>query len=127
MRIAQHEGYFMSESRSLVPFITNSPRLNVETMTISQLKQNARNPRVHPDRLIVMLARNIDTFGFLVPCIIDEKNRLLTGHARVLAAERLGMKEIPVIRIQHLARAEKRAFVIADNKLAELAKWDAAI
>jgi hypothetical protein len=71
-----------------------------------------------------MLARNIDTFGFLVPCLIDEENRLLTGAARVMAAERLGMKEIPVVRVKHLSDVEKRAFVIADTKLAELGSWE---
>jgi hypothetical protein len=64
------------------------------------------------------------TFGFLMPCLVDEKNRLLTGAARVLAAERLGMKTIPIIRISHLSAAEKRAFIIADNKLAEMSAWD---
>ena len=59
-----------------------------------------------------------------MPCLVDEKNRLLSGIARVLAAERLGMQEIPVIRIQHLSDAEKRAFIIADNKLAEMGAWD---
>jgi DNA modification methylase len=117
----------MTESRSLVPFIGNSPRLHIEHLPISQLKRNARNPRRHPDKQIRMLARNIDTFGFLLSCLVDEKNRLLSGNARVLAAERLGITEIPVVRIQHLTEGEKRAFIIADNKLAELADWDAEI
>jgi hypothetical protein len=113
----------MTEDRSLV-LISNSPRLQIEHMPTSQLKRNARNPRKHPDKQIMMLARNIDNVGFLIPCLIDEKDRLLTGHARVLAAERLGMTEIPVIRIQHLTETEKRAFVIGDNRLSELASWD---
>ncbi len=114
----------MNETKSLILAGSNSLRLQIEEMPISQLKRSARSPRVHPDKQIVMLARSIDTFGFLVPCVIDETNQLLSGEARVKAAQRLGMKKIPVIRIQHLSDAEKRAFIIADTKLAELGSWD---
>jgi DNA modification methylase len=88
---------------------------------------NARNPRIHPEKQIRMLARNIDTFGFLIPCLIDDQDKLLIGTARVCAADQLGMTSIPVIRISHLSEAEKRAFTIADNKLTEMSKWDADI
>ena len=114
----------MNEQRSLIPIGSNTLRLQIEEMPTDQLTRGARSPRVHPEKQIGMLARNIDTFGFLVPCLIDEKNRLLTGSARVLAAEHLGMKTIPVIRVQHLSDVEKRAFIIADAKLAELGSWD---
>jgi DNA modification methylase len=114
----------MNDKRALIPLGSNSLRLRIEEMPISELKRPARSPRIHPEKQIVMLARNMDTFGFLVPCVIDLKNRLLTGTARVLAAERLGMKVVPVIRIGHLSEIEKRGFIIADNKLAEMAVWD---
>jgi DNA modification methylase len=127
-RTAANEVYcFMNEKQSLIPARSNALRLQIEDISTNQLKRNVRSPRVHPDRQIAMLARNIDTFGFLVPCLIDDDNRLLTGAARVLAAERLGMKTIPVIRIQHLSEAEKRAFVIADNKLSEIGVWDSDV
>ena len=84
----------MTEGRSLVPFITNAPRLHIEYRPITQLARNARSPRLHPDKQIAMLARNIDTFGFVVPCLIDERNCLLSGTARVLAAERLSLIHI---------------------------------
>ena len=71
-----------------------------------------------------MLTRNIDTFGFLFPCLIDNTNRVLCGNARVEAAERLGMKTIPVIRVGHLNDAEQRAFILADAKLAEYGTWN---
>src|SRR4051794_3604113 len=67
----------MNEKGSLVPFGRNSPRLQIEEVPISMLKRNARSPRVHPEKQTVMLARNIDTFGFLIPCLIDNNNRLL--------------------------------------------------
>ena len=102
----------------------NSPLLQIDYVPLHQLKRNARSPRTHPEKQIVKLARNIDTFGFVLPCLVDEKNQLLTGTARVLAAERLGMNTIPIIRIQHLSDIEKRAFIIADNKLAEMGAWD---
>lgn len=104
----------MSENRSLVPVIGNSPRLQIEEMPIIQLKRNARNPRVHSDKQVAMLARNIDTFGFLVPCLVDKKNRLLSGAARVSAAERLGMAEIPVIRLGDLWLAGVHRILCAD-------------
>ena len=109
----------MNDRQSLIPVLSNAPHLRIETIALDSLKINPRNPRVHPEKQIAMLARNIDTFGFVIPCVIDQDNRLLTGNARVLAAQRLGMTTVPAIRISHLSEAEKRAFVIADNKLAE--------
>lgn len=117
----------MSNNRELVLVGHNSISLQIEQVPISDLKPNSRNARKHPDKQIAMLARNMDTFGFLVPCLIDENNQLLTGGARTIAAQRLGMTTIPVIRVRHLNDAEKRAFVIADNKLAESAIWDADV
>jgi len=98
--------------------------LQIEEVAIGHLKRKPSNPRRHAENQIVMLSRSIDTFGFVIPCLIDEENRLLSGEARVAAAARLGMTEIPVIRIRHLSEIEKRAYIIADNKLAELATWD---
>ncbi|MCX7308744.1 MAG: ParB N-terminal domain-containing protein, partial [Afipia sp.] len=115
----------MSDRQDLVSLGRNSPFLQIEDIAIGELKPNPRNARKHPDEQITMLARNIDAVGLLVPCLIDEANELLTGTARVMAAERLGMKTVPAIRVSHLNEMEKRAFVIADNKLAEMAVWDA--
>ena len=117
----------MPEKNALVPIMSNVPRLQIENVPIDKLKRNARNPRHHPERQIQKLAKSIDTFDFLVPCIADEDGRLLSGDARVQAAERLGMPTVPVIRVGHLSSSEKRAFIIADNRLAEIAAWDPAI
>ena len=116
----------MNDKRSLVPF-RNSPRLQIEEVPIGHLKRKAFNPRRHPEKQIVMLSRSIDTFGFVMPCLIDEENRLLSGEARVAAAARLGITEIPAIRVQHLSEDEKRAYIIADNKLSEHGSWDCDI
>jgi DNA modification methylase len=114
----------MNEKRSLIPFGRNSLRLQIEEIPISQLKRSGRSPRVHPAKQIAMLARNIDMFGFLIPCIIDNENRVLCGNARIEAARRLGIKTVPVIRVGHLNDAEQRAFILADAKLAEHGTWN---
>ena len=114
----------MSDNRALGHFLTNSPRLQIEEIPIAQLKRKKLNARRHPEKQITMLSRSIDNFGFLIPALVDEENHLLSGEARVEAAARLGMTKIPVIRVQHLSDAEKRAYIIADNKLAELGSWD---
>jgi DNA modification methylase len=111
------------ENRSLILSGKNSLRLQIEEVAISTLKWNARSPRMHPEKQITMLARNIDTFGFLVPCLISDQNRLLCGNARVLAAKRLGMETVPAVRLSHLSDNDQRAFILADAKLSEHATW----
>jgi DNA modification methylase len=110
--------------QSLVPIRRNSPPLHIEEAAISGLRRNASNPRRHSEKQIIMLARSIDAFGFVLPSLIDEENRILAGNAQVLAAERLGMTTIPVIIVKHLSKIEKRGLVIALNRLAELGNWD---
>ncbi len=70
------------------------------------------------------MAASIKQFGFLVPALVDEELHLLAGHARLEAAKQIGMTKIPVIRLEHMTDEEKRAYAIADNRLAELAGWD---
>jgi DNA modification methylase len=96
----------------------------IEPLPLEALRKNPRNARVHNERQITKLAGSIRAFGFLVPVIVDEGNLLLCGHARVEAAAQIGLATIPAVRIRHLNEARKRAFVIADNRLAELASWD---
>lgn len=91
---------------------------------IADLKPNPRNPRTHSDRQIKALASAIKAFGFIDPVIIDGSDLILSGHARIKAAEQLGDAEVPTLRIDHLAEKQKRAYIIAANRLAELAGWD---
>lgn len=85
---------------------------------------NDGNARTHSDKQIAQIAASIDQFGFVTPIVIGPNEQILAGHGRVAAAKLLGLSQIPVIRIDHLTEAERRAYVIADNHLAELAGWD---
>ena len=98
--------------------------LSFECVQIDRIKKNPHNARQHDAKQISRLARSIKAFGFLSPVVIDEDGTLLCGHARVEAARQLGMRAIPAVRACHLSEADKRAFIIADNRLAELASWD---
>ncbi|BBK33449.1 DNA modification methylase [Stella humosa] len=91
---------------------------------LARLTASRNNPRTHSDHQIAQLAASIEQFGFLAPILVDEAGRILAGHARTEAARRLGLRQVPTLRIDHLDEAQKRAYVIADNRLAELAGWD---
>src|SRR5690625_3269452 len=84
----------------------------------------ARNSRTHSDEQVAQIAASIKEFGFLNPIIIDGENRIIAGHGRVMAAQKLGLKELPCIEVSHLTDAQRRAYVISDNKLALNAGWD---
>ena len=102
---------------------TTCQKLKIELMWTSALVVDPRNPRKHSDQQIKQIARSIDTFGFNVPILIDRNNNVLAGHGRLLACQKLGRREVPAIRLD-LTEAEARAFMIADNRLADLAAWD---
>ncbi len=91
---------------------------------IERLIPFARNPRTHSDAQIAQIAASIVEFGFNNPILVDTKAGIIAGHGRLLAARKLGLAEVPVIVLDHLTEAQKRAYVIADNKLAENAGWD---
>ena len=94
---------------------------------LGDLKLNPRNARVHPEAQIGQIARSIERFGFNNPVLVDGQNNVLAGEGRVKAARQLGLQRIPVLKIEHLNAAEKRAFVLADNKLAEGSGWSTDI
>jgi DNA modification methylase len=84
----------------------------------------ALNSRTHSDAQVAQIAASIKEFGFLNPIIIDGENGIIAGHGRVLAAQKLGMSELPVVEADHLTDAQRKAYVIADNRLALNAGWD---
>jgi len=99
-------------------------KLVVEYQPIDSVKPNARNARTHSPEQIQQVAYSIKTVGFINPVVMDENGKLMAGHARVLAADLLGLDVIPTICVDHLSEAEKRAYMLADNKLAMNADWD---
>ncbi len=93
-------------------------------LSVASLIPNSRNARKHSKKQINKVAASLREFGFVNPVIIDEHNIILVGHCRVESAKLLGLYEVPTIRLTHLTEAQKRAFALADNRLAEDADWD---
>jgi DNA modification methylase len=109
--------------------ITNELNLHsmakqIELWVIDKLIPWARNPRTHSDAQIAQIAASIAEFGFNNPILVDTKAGIIAGHGRLLAARKLGLKEVPVIVLDHLTEAQKRAYIIADNQLALNAGWN---
>jgi ParB family transcriptional regulator, chromosome partitioning protein len=98
--------------------------MQIEKLPVDRLIPYARNSRTHDDAQVAQIASSIREFGFTNPVLIDEKDSIIAGHGRLLAARKLGLREVPCIRLAHLTEAQKRAYVIADNKLALNAGWD---
>lgn len=98
--------------------------LKIETRPIDRLIPYARNARTHSDDQVAQIAASIAEFGFVNPVLIGADDVVIAGHGRLLAARRLGMSEVPVIALDHLNEAQRRALVIADNRIAENAGWD---
>ena len=95
-----------------------------KTISVADLIPYARNSRTHSDAQVTKIAASIREFGFLNPIIVDGESGIIAGHGRVLAAQKLGLDTLPVIEAAHLTEAQKRAYVIADNRLALDAGWD---
>lgn len=96
----------------------------IEHWLIEKLIPYARNPRTHSDAQIAQIAASIAEFGFNNPILVDMKAGIIAGHGRLLAARKLQLKEVPVIVLDHLTEAQKRAYILADNQLALNAGWD---
>jgi hypothetical protein len=102
-------------------------RLVVTYLTLSALVLDPRNPRHHSRPQIRQIARSIKAFGFAVPILVDRNNQIVAGHGRYLAAQSLGLVEVPVVRLEHLTPAQAKALRIADNRLTENSSWDARL
>jgi len=101
-----------------------SSRLSILYLPVAGLRANPRNARTHTKRQLRQIADSIRAFGFLNPIIVDDAGVVLAGHARLAAASSAGLQAVPTVRASGLTDAEKRAYVLADNKLAEKAGWD---
>jgi DNA modification methylase len=109
------------------PTLPETLRLKIAYRKVDGLKPYARNARTHSDKQIEQIAASIRQFGFTNPVLIDGAGDIVAGHGRVAATRKLGFDEVPVIELAHLSEAKRRAYVIADNRLAELAGWDREI
>src|ERR1700712_1584259 len=98
--------------------------LAVTYRPLSQLTPDPKNARQHGKAQIKKLARGIGEFGFVMPILVDRSGGVIAGHARLVAAKRLGMAEVPTIGLDHLSEAQIAAYKIADNRLGELSSWD---
>src|SRR5437762_12987262 len=118
MSTAKTKPYCMAPHGSL------PEKLAVIYRSISELKPDPANPRLHSKKQIRQIAKSIEAFGFNVPILVDADLNVIAGHGRLLAGAELGMSEVPTLRLDHLTSAQARAFMIADNRLSEIATWD---
>jgi DNA modification methylase len=103
----------------------NKPK--IEILKTDSLIPYARNSRTHSEAQVAQIAGSIREFGFTNPVLIDAENGIIAGHGRVMAAQKLGLAEVPCIRLDHLTETQRKAYVIADNKLALNSGWDEAM
>jgi DNA modification methylase len=106
---------------------SNISELQITYQPVNDLKNNPRNARTHTKHQIRQIADSIDAFGFTNPVLLDHDNMIVAGHGRVAGAKKLGMSLVPTIRLEDLSPDQIRAYVIADNRLAEKAGWDKSI
>uniref|UniRef100_A0A973VXI4 ParB N-terminal domain-containing protein n=2 Tax=Bradyrhizobium septentrionale TaxID=1404411 RepID=A0A973VXI4_9BRAD len=105
----------------------NWPADQVSRRPISELVPNARNARLHSEEQIEQIAASISEWGWTIPVLIDEAGTIIAGHGRVLAAEQMGIDQVPTMVARGWSDEQKRAYLIADNKLTENGQWDRAL
>ena len=96
----------------------------IQEVAVDELVLYERNAKLHPESQIDLICRSIQEFGFLNPCLIDKGRNVIAGHGRVEAAKRLDMKTVPCVYVEGLSEAQRRAYILADNRLTELGEWD---
>ena len=95
--------------------------MQIEQTSVRELRPHPNNARTHSRKQIQQIARSIEKFGFCNPVLVDDAKQIIAGHGRVEAAKLLGLETVPTCRLSHLNDAEKRAYILADNRLAEKA------
>jgi ParB-like chromosome segregation protein Spo0J len=98
--------------------------MKIEFTPVRALRPHPNNARTHSKKQIGQIANSIEKFGFCNPVLVDDAKQIIAGHGRVEAAKLLGIDAVPTCQLSHLSEADKRAYVLADNKLAEKAGWD---
>jgi ParB-like chromosome segregation protein Spo0J len=100
-----------------------APRMSIVYRAVDQLKPEPANARRHSKKQLRQIAESIKIFGFNVPILTDREGKVVAGHGRLLACRLLGITEAPTLCLDHLTAAQTRAFMIADNRLTEIAAW----
>lgn len=101
--------------------------MQIEHLSTDTLTPYAANARTHSPKQVKQIARSIERFGFNNPILIDDEGQVIAGHGRLAAASLLNLQTVPCVRLSHLSETDKRAYVLADNRLAEKAGWDNAL
>ena len=101
-----------------------SGKLTIDYLPVASLRLDSKNARLHSDKQVRQIARSIEVFGFNVPILVDADLRVMAGHGRLLAGRLLGIADVPVIRLEHLSETQRRAFMLADNRLTENSEWN---
>ena len=104
--------------------MSTDPSLSIVYQSVNALQPRSTNPRTHSRKQIGQIASAIQRFGFTNPVLVDESNGIIAGHGRIEAAKLVGLGKVPTVRLSAMSEADIRAYVIADNKLAENAGWD---
>lgn len=97
---------------------------DVQEVSLEKLRPYERNAKIHDENQVEKIAESIKEFGFISPCLIDEENNIIAGHGRVMAAKKLGLETVPCVYIEGLTEAQRRVYILADNKLTEMGGWD---
>src|ERR1700732_2305561 len=98
--------------------LTQPMAKHIEHWPLDKLVPYARNPRTHSDAQVAQIAASIAEFGFSNPILVDTNSGIIAGHGRLLAARKLQLQQVPIIVLDHLSETQKRAYILADNKLA---------
>lgn len=97
---------------------------SVKRVDVANLIPYVNNAKIHSDEQVTKIASSIREFGFLNPVLIDKDKNIIAGHGRVMAAKKLGLEKVPVLFVEGLTEAQRKAYILADNRLGELADWD---
>jgi DNA modification methylase len=99
----------------------------IEMVLVDTLIPYAKNARTHSDEQVAQIAGSIKEFGFNNPVLIDKDNSVIAGHGRLMAARKLGYKEVPVVKLEHLTESQRKAYILADNRIALNSGWDTSM
>lgn len=97
---------------------------DIEEVDIAKLKPYERNAKEHPQEQIDMIVKSIEEYGFINPILIDADYNVIAGHGRILASKKLGLTKVPCLYVEGLSDEQRRAYILADNKLFELGDWN---